>query len=521
MKCAPNGENLKGFKMFEVTQVAGKGRGCVATKSIAKGEVIGEEEPAVVAQSPLNHLSSWCCAHCLAPLGSLRSQLTRLGIDLKGGDPPLLETGAADAPLSGPPVCCPTCERDGGVGAWYCSEACRGSDWATRHGAFCSASPEHRQAAKAFRDFADSHLHTLHLAADMAAASWLADVVISKEGQRKPLSAAASSGSETAAGAGAPPAWLEVFCHGPWSSLVPLLEEVPEDEEGDYRASCEKEASKGLKLFLKTIELAPTAESPAANKIAQNTKASGVSTPRSRLGWLTPSVWQLLLGAITQNSWRVSLTSPLRDYVSALAALPPEQVPSAKDEESAPANKRARATDKTVFVERGDFAKALRVAVGRVAAELEANEEAPDGSDDSGDEASSSDDEAGEGSGGSDEETPGGRPEDVERHVSVLSIPEEPSEVFEWAQSHLPDTEGTGLFCDLAMLNHSCTPNATVEWLGQTAAAALVALRPIRPGEEITVAYIPLDEPLDARRRALHEYGFLCDCQRCAQEGGS
>ena len=52
------------------------------------------------------------------------------------------------------------------------------------------------------------------------------------------------------------------------------------------------------------------------------------------------------------------------------------------------------------------------------------------------------------------------------------------------------DTGMEGIFLDagLAMVNHSCVPNAFVGFDGRT--AVLRAERPIKEGEEITISYI-------------------------------
>lgn len=71
------------------------------------------------------------------------------------------------------------------------------------------------------------------------------------------------------------------------------------------------------------------------------------------------------------------------------------------------------------------------------------------------------------------------------------------------------------------MLNHSCVPNtAQVFPFGPQGpgkqAMALVAIRDIKPGEELTVTYIDTAMPR-LRRQAvlLEEYGFTCDCEGC------
>ncbi|KAK4240615.1 hypothetical protein C8A03DRAFT_31210 [Achaetomium macrosporum] len=77
------------------------------------------------------------------------------------------------------------------------------------------------------------------------------------------------------------------------------------------------------------------------------------------------------------------------------------------------------------------------------------------------------------------------------------------------------DTGMTGIFLDagLAMVNHSCVPNAFVGFDKRT--AVLRAERPIQEGEEITISYIDNMLPTSARHEALKLYHFQCDCPRC------
>ena len=51
-------------------------------------------------------------------------------------------------------------------------------------------------------------------------------------------------------------------------------------------------------------------------------------------------------------------------------------------------------------------------------------------------------------------------------------------------------------------------------------AAVILALRRIAPGEEITISYLDdIDEaPLQQRTEDLRDYGFECDCEKCAAE---
>lgn len=80
------------------------------------------------------------------------------------------------------------------------------------------------------------------------------------------------------------------------------------------------------------------------------------------------------------------------------------------------------------------------------------------------------------------------------------------------------------VYDDLSRINHSCRPNATVEWNGNIEKGTLHALRDIRQGEEIVICYLP--EPKDcfknkrARKDELRRsYGFDCHCDACQLRG--
>jgi hypothetical protein len=71
-------------------------------------------------------------------------------------------------------------------------------------------------------------------------------------------------------------------------------------------------------------------------------------------------------------------------------------------------------------------------------------------------------------------------------------------------------------------MNHSCSPNVVIlyrthEW-GEPLVAHVVALRDIEEGEELCISYIDADIPYEARREALANYGFSCNCIKCERE---
>lgn len=91
--------------------------------------------------------------------------------------------------------------------------------------------------------------------------------------------------------------------------------------------------------------------------------------------------------------------------------------------------------------------------------------------------------------------------------------------------------QGTGFFALQSCVNHSCEPNTATEALS-TGEVALIALHPIKAGEEITISYLEEggeDEEseeggsaavwsLKKRQAALRDYGFTCTCPRCTRE---
>ncbi|KDO29553.1 hypothetical protein SPRG_05509 [Saprolegnia parasitica CBS 223.65] len=74
------------------------------------------------------------------------------------------------------------------------------------------------------------------------------------------------------------------------------------------------------------------------------------------------------------------------------------------------------------------------------------------------------------------------------------------------------------LFPVAAALNHACVPNCVATFRGRE--LHLRALRPISPGDELTIAYTEVVAPTRARRLELAtSYFFHCDCLRCMGSG--
>ena len=80
-----------------------------------------------------------------------------------------------------------------------------------------------------------------------------------------------------------------------------------------------------------------------------------------------------------------------------------------------------------------------------------------------------------------------------------------------------PPLEGTALYSAACRANHACAPNCDVIYEdGGPLRVSLVAARDIREGEELTISYVDSDQDAVDRRAATADYGFLCECPRCA-----
>lgn len=78
-----------------------------------------------------------------------------------------------------------------------------------------------------------------------------------------------------------------------------------------------------------------------------------------------------------------------------------------------------------------------------------------------------------------------------------------------------------GLYILHSHMNHSCEPNVSVRHLHQREALARITVltrREILPGEELTITYVDPEMSYLERRRALGEWGFVCNCARCEKE---
>ncbi|KAG9229588.1 hypothetical protein BJ875DRAFT_387044 [Amylocarpus encephaloides] len=83
----------------------------------------------------------------------------------------------------------------------------------------------------------------------------------------------------------------------------------------------------------------------------------------------------------------------------------------------------------------------------------------------------------------------------------------------------LPDDSPIGLCFEpaLALVNHSCSPNAFVMFDGRK--VSLRALEHIEKGDEVFISYIDSTQGREIRRKELQQrYFFQCNCEKCTQD---
>lgn len=120
------------------------------------------------------------------------------------------------------------------------------------------------------------------------------------------------------------------------------------------------------------------------------------------------------------------------------------------------------------------------------------------------------------------------------KNVEKLSLEDEKKEEFdeiiEDTYVNLEETigtqflniEGSALFELQSKINHNCQPNAEIQYNHSNHQLELVALRPLKPSEEISISYLDscqLDRSRHSRQKHLSEnYVFLCKCELCTEQ---
>jgi len=73
----------------------------------------------------------------------------------------------------------------------------------------------------------------------------------------------------------------------------------------------------------------------------------------------------------------------------------------------------------------------------------------------------------------------------------------------------------TAVYAQTSRINHSCTPNVCNVFNITSFSGQLRAVRDIKEGEEIFVAYCDVDMLTADRQKKLEPYGFQCACRSC------
>ena len=87
-----------------------------------------------------------------------------------------------------------------------------------------------------------------------------------------------------------------------------------------------------------------------------------------------------------------------------------------------------------------------------------------------------------------------------------------------WAiNSFAAGVDTSGIFMTASRINHSCLPNAHHCWNPTLEQLTVQAVRDIKQGEELEIAYIDVAcRPQDIRQGELNRYCFVCSCVACS-----
>ncbi len=205
---------------------------------------------------------------------------------------------------------------------------------------------------------------------------------------------------------------------------------------------------------------------------------------------LSPEVYERLVGAFELNNIEVKIDSPLREYLGAAAR-----------------SDAGAATLAPIFTKLQEARIARRALTRKIASEVGTDpaELLDDADADSEYETEDEDDGDGGAECGDDEE-------------DVCTFKGADNVARDFKLSHIPVSDGTALFSMICVMNHSCLPNVQVAYGSGTHVGSLLALRDIKPGEELFINYVDKTNPEPIREQDLRHYGFRCMCQKCTSE---
>ena len=536
----------------------------VATSFTAKGETIIADPPLAAVQALANRGRFLACAHCLAPAGAdpawhlalaagrvSRRDLVAAAVESERRGTETQPRGVAPLPRLAPrganaregPTPCHRAR--GGCLEVFCGDACRDAarGW---HAMTCLGSCGEGSPMFEFRAHARRTHESFLLAAD-ALARALADAGGSDgvaEGEAEAADGAADENdaeTRTAAAAEARRAatsrWTRLFASLPasserWWDRDRAGMETKRVSEGDAARDSKsaRRAARRAETFREHVEDAHQLLFMAWGR------ARGLRSDETLEPLLRFETFERLVAAIDRSVSPLNAEHPAGRYARAACA--------SADEGDA---KRARA--------------ALRAAARAAAAaedlsDAEAGDEAPSSSDgepssssshgDGDADSSSGDSSSGDSSSGDsssgDSSPPPRRRETNPKPFPAPGDDDDVLDIVETAAASFPRLAALALAPAAALATHSCLPNSQVEMAfeGDAGAAcgglrvSLVALRDVAPGEEITVARVPVARPAAERHAELiRVFGGaprtsgnasslpqprVCACARCVYE---
>eukprot|EP00927_Polykrikos_kofoidii_P074310 TRINITY_DN70298_c0_g1_i1.p1 TRINITY_DN70298_c0_g1~~TRINITY_DN70298_c0_g1_i1.p1 ORF type:complete len:568 (-),score=117.15 TRINITY_DN70298_c0_g1_i1:26-1669(-) len=436
------------------------GRGLVTPRFAGWNDELFRELPLVYMQSPVSKRAVLVCSACLAPVGSLATQLSHLGMTA----PPGADSISA-APLRVPASHATPCEdnssptppmyqvvrcKGSGCGEVFCSEVCR--DWAweeTQHAELCAGklSPESLEAFRDLEQYADrcdqEHLLLLaHATAQM--------LRLLRRGAK-----------------------LEDVLHRHAQQFIskPYDDEILAELAGETVQQRQSQVAYVELCLLRIFK----ADEELVAPLLQTELLSG------------------LLGTFELVNMGVSLSHPL----------------NAKAQ-------RQRVADLLDW----PSLKRVKQIQSHVADEV------------------SSDDEA------NSQPSEGGEIEETEETDAATE--EERARAAAVADGLFANIVGTALVESIAFTNHSCLPNCRIEFATRADSSAIIRIgdgaadseedsdaaktelspglwvfglahRPMMPGDEVVMSYVPavVGKPLAERQKRMKKFGFPCRCRSC------
>jgi hypothetical protein len=84
-----------------------------------------------------------------------------------------------------------------------------------------------------------------------------------------------------------------------------------------------------------------------------------------------------------------------------------------------------------------------------------------------------------------------------------------------------PPLDGTAFYLLTCKINHSCDPNIRIHYKSDSEKGLVLEMKAVKEiikNEEFFQSYINQYNTKSDRQKALQDYGFICQCSKCANE---